>query len=437
MSKGIDMRRERTLISEIPERVGSTVTLYGWVHEVRDTARFIFIILRDRSGFAQITIPKQSVSELISVASKLHHEDVIMVHGTVVKSEIAKLGYEIIPNSVEILSRAIHPLPLDVTGKTPADLDTKLDARYLSLRSTDNQAIFKIQTTALMAMREYLWKNGYVEMISPRIIAYASEGGADLFAVDYFGKKVFLAQSPQLYKEMLAGAFERVFEIGLFYRAEKSRTTYHLTEFVSVDVEEAFVNMDEITETLENLVKHVVEKVKENNKKELEILNHKLPPTSSSFKRITYDEAVEIVKSKGIEMNWGEDFGAPQMKALSEEFTSQFYFIIDWPSQLRPFYTKPDPRRPEICKAFDLVYEWLEIASGSERITDKDLFMQNLLKRGLNPADFEIFIKYLSSGAPPHAGFGLGLSRLMLVLTGKKNIKEVTMFPRDVDRLKP
>lgn len=431
------MRKERTLISEIPLKVNSTVTLYGWVHEVRDTAKFIFIVLRDRSGFAQVTISKQSKPELINITSNLHHEDVIMVHGTVIKSEIAKLGYEIIPNSIEVLSRAVHPLPLDVTGKTPADLDTKLDARYLSLRLLDNQAIFKIQTTVLMAIREYLWKNGYVEMISPRIIAYASEGGADLFAVDYFGKKVFLAQSPQLYKEMLAGAFEKVFEIGLFYRAEKSRTTYHLTEFVSVDVEEAFVDMNEITETLENLVKYAMEKVRENNKRELEILNHKLPSIDSSFKRITYDEAVEIVKSKGIEMKWGEDFGAPQMKALGEEFASQFYFIVDWPSQLRPFYTKPDPKRSEICKAFDLVYEWLEIASGSERITDKNLFMQNLLKRGLNPQDFEVFIKYLNSGAPPHAGFGLGLARLMLVLTGKRNIKEVTMFPRDVDRLIP
>ncbi len=431
------MRKERTLISEIPSKVGSTITLYGWVHEVRDTAKFLFIVLRDRTGFAQITVSKQSNPELIKLASTLHHEDVIMVRGNVIKSSIAKLGYEIIPDNIEVFSRAVHPLPLDVTGKTPADLDTKLDARYLSLRLPENQAIFKIQTTVLMAIREYLWKNGYIEMISPRIIAYASEGGADLFSVDYFGKKVFLAQSPQLYKEMLTGAFEKVFEIGLFYRAEKSRTTYHLTEFVSVDVEEAFVNMDEITETLENLVKYIVRKVEEYNKKELEILNYKLPSINEPFKRVTYDEAVEIVRSKGIKMNWGDDFGAPQMKALGEEFASKFYFIIDWPSQLRPFYTKPDPKRPEICKAFDLVYEWLEIASGSERVIDKDIFTQNLLKRGLRVQDFEIFIKYLSSGAPPHAGFGLGLSRLMLVLTGRKNIKEVTMFPRDVDRLIP
>jgi aspartyl-tRNA synthetase len=431
------MRKERTLISEIPSRVGLPVTLYGWVHEIRDTAKFLFIILRDRSGFAQITVSKQSKPELIKLASSLHHEDVIMVHGNVIKSDIAKLGYEIIPENIEVFSRAVHPLPLDVAGKTSADLDTKLDARYLSLRLPDSQAIFKIQTTVLMAIREYLWKNGYIEMISPRIIAYASEGGADLFSVDYFGKKVFLAQSPQLYKEMLTGAFEKVFEIGLFYRAEKSRTTYHLTEFVSVDVEEAFVDMNEITETLENLIKYVITKVDEYNKKELEVLKHKLPSINEQFKRITYDEAVEIVRSKGIKMNWGDDFGSPQMKALSEEFASKFYFIIDWPSQLRPFYTKPNPKRPEVCKAFDLVYEWLEIASGSERVIDKDLFVQNLLKRGLKVQDFEIFIKYLSSGAPPHAGFGLGLSRLMLVLTGRKNIKEVTMFPRDVDRLIP
>lgn len=420
----------------MPDNVGKEVEIYGWVNRVRETGRFVFVIIRDSSGIAQITVSKSS-NDLAKIASSLNQEDVIRVRGRVHKSEIAKLGYEILPFELEVLARASHPLPLDPSGFVPVELTPCLNSRPTCLRRPEYQAIFRIQASVLRAIREYLTGLGYLEVITPKIIGFASEGGADLFKVNYFGRKAFLAQSPQLYKEMLAGAFERVFEIGQFYRAEKSRTTYHLAEFISVDVEEAFADMYDVMDLLEGLVKHVVKKVGEWNKHDLEMLNYKLPDASYKFNIITYSKAVELLKDKGINIEWGEDLGTIHMRTLGDIMGPKFYFIIEWPRKSKPFYTKPHPENPELSLTFDLVYEWLEIASGSERINDPKILEENLKLNNLDPSDFDVFLDFLRTGAPPHSGWGLGLSRLMMVLTGRRNIREVVLFPRDVDRLKP
>ncbi len=431
------LRSRRTLAAELPKKVGEFVELFGWVQNVRVTARFVFVVIRDRSGVAQVTVRRTGSHGLEDVAKALRREDVVRVKGLVVRSKIAKLGYEVLPEEIEVLNRSKHPLPLDTSGHVDMELNVCLDSRAICLRRPEYQAVFKIASTALRAMRDFFTSNGYLEVITSRIIACASEGGADLFEVNYFDRKVFLAQSPQLYKEMLAGAFEKVFEIGLFYRAEKSRTTYHLAEFVSVDIEEAFASMDDVMDTLEGLIKHVVKTVGEENWRELETLEHTLPQVEYRFPRLTYTEALEMLRKEGYGLEWGDDFGAEEMRTLGRLMSGKFYFIVDWPLASKPFYTMPSPENPRVARAFDLNYEWLELASGGERIYKPEVFLEGLRRAGLNPEDFRPFIHVLEHGMPPHAGFGLGFSRLMMVLTGMKNIRQVTLFPRDVDRVTP
>lgn len=425
---------KKVYINEIPKLVDKEIELYGWVHEIRDTAKFLFIIIRDVTGKAQITINKD-LEEIAKIGEKLHHEDVIYVKGIVKKSEIAKLGYEIIPNEIKVISKAKHPLALDVTRKVDAELNTILDARYLSLRREDYNSIFKIQSAMVRYIREFLYERGFIEIFTPKIIKFATEGGAELFEVKYFDEIAYLAQSPQIYKEICSGAFEKVFEIASYFRAEKSRTPYHLSEFLSFDVECAFYSYHAVMDLLESLIKYVINKLYENNEKEFKVLKSEKINVDYKFERIKYDEVISILEPYGIK--WGDDLTQHTLKLLEEKIGKKFFFIIDWPTELKPFYTYEHEDNPKITKSFDFNYGFLEIASGGERIYKSEQLIQKLKKMNLNPENFSLFIKALDSGMPPHAGFGLGISRLLLILTNSKNVKEVVLFPRDVDRLIP
>jgi len=422
----------------IKEAINNTNTLCnvcGWIHEIRETANFIFIILRDSTGKIQITINKKEAKDLAKIGSSLHHEDVIEVEGIPIKSEIAKIGYEILPKKIKVLSKAKHPLPLDVTGKVDAELNVILDARYLSLRREDYFSIFKIQSTLIKIIREYLYKLGFIEIFTPKIIKFATEGGAELFKVQYFDKEAYLAQSPQLYKEMLSGVFEKVFEIGLYYRAEKFHTNYHLTEFLSFDVECAFYSYNEIMDLLENILKYSINKVYEEAEEYFKILNVEYLNLDYKFERIKYDEIINLLEKHGV--RWGDDITQTHLKILEEKIGKKFYFIIDWPTKLKPFYTYEKEENPEITNSFDLNLGSLEIASGGERIYRSEDLIKKLKKFNMNIESFSIFINALDVGMPPHSGFGLGISRLLMMLTGRKNIREVVLFPRDPERLIP
>ncbi len=368
---------KKTYLNEIPNLVDKEIEVYGWVHEIRDTAKFLFIILRDSAGKAQILINKEK-TEIYNVAKELHHEDVIYVKGIVKKSEIARLGYEIIPNEIKILSKAKHPLALDVTGKINAELNTILDARYLSLRRDDYNAIFKIQSALVRYIREFLYERGFIEIFTPKIIKFATEGGAELFQVKYFDEISYLAQSPQIYKEICSGAFEKVFEIASYYRAEKSRTPYHLTEFLSFDVECAFYSYHDIMDLLESLMKFVINKLYEKNEKEFNILKCEKINVDYKFERIKYDEVISILEPYGIK--WGDDLTQHTLKLLEGKIGKKFFFIIDWPTELKPFYTHEHEDNPKITKSFDFNYGFLEIASGGERIYNGDKLVQKLKK---------------------------------------------------------
>lgn len=420
-----------------PELDGKEVTIFGWVLDIRDLGGIKFVLLRDREGTIQITMPRRKVrKELLDKTKKLKRESVIGVKGTVRAISTAPRGVEIIPSDIKILNNAKAPLPIDTTGRIRADLDTRLDMRILDLRIPRNLAIFKIHHIALNAIRCFLMEKGFIEVVTPKILATATEGGAALFPVAYFEKEAYLAQSPQIYKEILTSVFERVFEIAQFYRAEESDTTYHLNEFISVDIEAAFVEAKDVMKILEELVVHVIKEVKDKNKKELELLGVELKVPQKPFKIITYDEALEQLKEYGFEIKWGEDLPTPANRKLGEIYNEPF-FIIDWPRRLKPFYIKPKDENPKITDSFDLNWSWLELASGGTRIHDKKLLIERLKEMNLHPESFEPFLTYFDYGMPPHAGWAIGFQRLLMIITGTKNIREVTLFPRDKNRLVP
>lgn len=424
--------------SEItPELEGKEVIVAGWVHLKRDLGGKKFLILRDKNGLIQVVLSKDQTPTLIKHFNKLTLESVISVRGVVKRDPRAPRGAEIIPLDIKVLNIAKTPLPMDVSGKVSADFDTRLRERVLDLRREESKAVFKIIHTAVKTIREVLNKKGFIEVFTPKIIAAATEGGANLFPVLYFGKEAFLAQSPQLYKELLAGAFERVYEIAPAWRAEESDTPYHLAEFISIDIEAAFMNYEDVMKILEEVVYSVIKSVKEKCQHELYILKHTLPEINLPLKRVKYIDAVEILRSKGLDIKVGDDFGTPELRILAKEIKEQFYFIVEWPSLIKPFYTKPKDNEPEFSETFDLNYKHLELASGSTRIHDKNILKKRLKEQGLNPASFEFFLKWFDYGMPPHAGWGMGLARLAIPLTGKQNVKELVLFPRDKKRLIP
>ena len=435
---GLESWKRTHYTSEItPEMDGEEIVLAGWIKEIRDLGGIKFFILRDKEGTVQITVPKDEVDEyIIETAEDLQRQDCVSVRGTVRRMDKAPRGVEVIPKNIVVLNSAKQPLPLDITGRTPADIDSRLDVRVLDLVRDENLAIFKIRHTALEATREFFSKNGFLEIHTPKIIATATEGGANLFPIMYFEREAFLAQSPQLYKEQLVIDFERVYEIGPTFRAEKSHTRRHLTEFISIDIEMAFATAEDVMEVAEKLIQHVCKAVNEKCRKELEILRHKVEVPKIPFKRLTYDEVINELKEIGMEVHWGEDIPTAAYRALGK-MHPYFYFIIDWPTRLKPFYIKPRDDRPEISEGFDLMWHWIEIASGGTRIHNKELLIKRLKEQNLNPESFKFHLQTFDYGMPPHAGWAIGLERLVMMLTGIKNIREVVLFPRDRFRLTP
>ncbi len=418
-----------------PQMEGKEVTIAGWVHLVRDLGGKKFILIRDKTGLSQIVIDKNSNS--FQVAKDLTQESTVMVRGIIKADNRAPNGVEIHAIEVIPLSIAKSPLPLDVSDKVKADLDTRLRERLLDLRRLEMQAVIKIQNNVVKAFRETLYNEGFTEIFTPKIIATATEGGAQLFPVIYFGKEAFLAQSPQLYKELLAGAIERVFEIAPAWRAEESDTPYHLAEFVSMDVEMAFADYNDIMSIIEDLIVNMIQYVRKYNENELKTLNYELLDVSKPIKRITYSNAIEMLQSKGVNIKFGDDIGTPELRILNKELGQDLYFITEWPALARPFYTKRKDDNPEISESFDLIFRWLELVSGSTRNYKREVLEKELKARGLNPINFEFFIKWFDYGMPPHAGFGMGLQRLMIMFTGLQNVKEISLFPRDKKRLVP
>ncbi len=421
-----------------PENEGETVKVTGWVHEIRDLGGIVFLLLRDKNGITQITAPSKKVSaEMMEDIRAARKETIITVTGTVQKSPKAPNGIEIIPSNIDIINVAQLPLPLDTTEKVDAELDTRLDSRFIDIRKHDVSAIFKIKSQMLHTARNYFYDHDFTEITTPKLVASATEGGTELFPITYFEKEAFLGQSPQLYKQMMmATGLDNVFEIGQIFRAEEHDTLRHLNEALSIDAEMSFRSQEDAMNTLESLIKTILANIQENCAKELEDLGHELDIPTEPFPVVSYDKVLDIVNSHDVEMNYGDDLSRAAEKVLGEEMGS-YYFITEWPMSIKPFYVMPSTKDPEISTSFDLMYRDLELSSGSQRIHDHDLLYSRLEAKDLNPDSFEKYLEAFKYGMPPHSGWGMGADRLTMVLTGSKNIRETVLFPRDRRRLTP
>lgn len=416
---------------------GSEVTIIGWISSIREHSNIKFLTVNDRFGSIQVILKKgEYPASLESEISKIRDHTAIAIKGKVRTEPKAPNGIELIPNDFRILSLANKNSPIVIQSRKGVGIDTRLDLRAVDLRRPYLQSIFNIRYTVLNSCREFLRQEGFIEVNTPKIIATATEGGATLFPIFYYDREAFLTQSPQLYKEQLTMAFENVFEIGPIFRAEPSRTNRHLSEATSIDVEKAYVDYNDVSEILERMILFLWNEIKDKNKSHLEYLKIQLPDLSFPFKRYTYSDLIEKLQRSGQSIEWGDDISQQKLSKLDDEDMKLFYFITDWPTSIKPFYVKPKPTGTE-CESFDLMYGDLELSSGSTRIHDKDELIERMKKQGLNIDAFDFHLKVFDYGMPPHAGFGLGLERLMMSMCGVDNIRDAVLFPRDIDRLSP
>ena len=416
---------------------GREVTINGWISSIREHSNIKFITVNDRFGSIQVILKKGEYPAFLeSEISKIRDHTAIAIKGKVRTEPKAPNGIELIPNDFRILSLANKNSPIVIQSRKGVGIDTRLDLRAVDLRRPYLQSIFNIRYSVLNSCREFLRQEGFIEVNTPKIIATATEGGATLFPIFYYDREAFLTQSPQLYKEQLTMAFENVFEIGPIFRAEPSRTNRHLSEATSIDVEKAYVDYNDVSEILERMILFLWNEIKDKNKSHLEYLKIQLPDLSFPFKRYTYSDLIEKLQRSGQSIEWGDDISQQKLSKLNDEDMKLFYFITDWPTSIKPFYVKPKPTGTE-CESFDLMYGDLELSSGSTRIHDKDELIERMKKQGLNIDAFDFHLKVFDYGMPPHAGFGLGLERLMMSMCGVDNIRDAVLFPRDIDRLSP
>ena len=429
----MDIKKTHNIGALGPSMKGQKVVVGGWVEDLRELGKLTFLTLRDVTGVSQIVV---AGPENLQQVKDLTRQSVVLITGAVQESKARDFAYEIKAEKVEILSRAVHPLPIDPLGRLESGIDNRLNARALDLRNQKTASIFKIRHNVLLCIRKLLTEHGFLEVNTPKIIGSASEGGANLFSLKYFDKQAYLAQSPQLYKEQLTLGLERIFEISSFYRAEKSHTVRHLTEFTSVDIEAAFMDYTDVMEILEQLVVSVFEHVEKTCVQEQKNLGIEIKKPKTPFDRVTYKQAIEELGKQGLPLAFGDDLLDSHLRKLGEIHPG-FYFLTDWPLKLKPFYIHAKEDDPLVSKSFDLQYGYLELSSGGRRLHDPAKIKERLVEQDLNPAQFEDHLKAFDWGMPPHSGWGLGLDRLMAVLTQIDNVREVVLYPRDPERLFP
>jgi len=413
---------------------GSEVTVMGWVLTVRGHGNISFATIKDKNGSLSIIAKKGDCSdEIREKISTLKAHSSIGVTGKVKSSEKAPGGYEIIPTELRVYSEVSKIPPFEPTVKTVKNIDTRLEVRPIDLRRNVLQHVFKTRSLVLKTIRDYFNDQNFVEINTPKMIATATEGGAALFPIFYYNKEAFLAQSPQLYKEQLTMSFEKVFEIAPIFRAEPSRTNRHLAEAISIDLEEAFVDYNDVMNRIEEIIKVSINAVnvyiKNNPDSEFTPT-----PVPEKIPRYTYDDLVDRMQKAGAKTEWGDDLYPSNLKKIGLD---GFYFITDWPLGPKPFYVKDSKSNPKISESFDLMFGDLELSSGSTRIEKRDELAQRMNNKGMKTDSFEYHLNAFDYGVPPHAGCGIGLERLIMALTGTENIRDTTFYPRDVDRLTP
>jgi len=428
------LNKDRTYTKDITSKDdGKKVTVAGWLYDSRALGKIKFIVLRDITGEIQVTGFKGETKEdVLSKMDKISRESVIVISGKVKKADKAPGGREIAPESIEVLAEAENPLPIDVSDFSKTELPKRLDYRFLDLHRRRAQAIFKVQSTIVQAYHEFMTNEGVIEAQFPSIIGSSSEGGTELFKAKYFEKEVYLSQSCQLYKQMLACSMEKVFAVFTVWRAEKHNTVRHLNESRQFDYEQAFADEFVVMEVLGRAVQFIVKKVIETNKKELELLELKLKVPGTKY--LTFAEVAEIMGKHKVHVG-KDDLSGESEKKLGELYPDTVVFVHDWPLSGKPFYIMPKGK--DLSAGFDAIYQGMEISSGGQRVHLPELLTERLKVKGLNPKDFKAYIDSFRFGAPPHAGWGMGVERITMLILGLDNIREAVLFPRDRDRLTP
>ena len=422
----------RRLVSELTSLVGKEVSLQGWVHNRRDLGGIQFLLLRDRTGLVQCVFENTEIPL---------SESCVRVHGKVVESGRAPGGLELHADALDLIAEATEPAPIEIPKEEWAvNPETLLEYRHVSLRGLKARAALKVKAELVKAFRSYLDGEAFTEIFSPKIVAAGAEGGANLFEIDYYGKRAYLAQSPQLYKQIMVGVFERVYEVAPVYRAEASHTSRHLSEFLSLDVEVGFIDSDEdIMDLQEALLKRMVGSVREARAAEIETLGATVPDTGVAFPRISLLEARDLVKERYGHQTGGKDLD-PEAERLvgrwaKEEHGSDFVFVTHYPQAARPFYTYPT--EDGLTRGLDLIFRGVEITSGGQRIHEYAVLLSELKRRGMDPERFQGYLEVFKYGMPPHGGFAIGAERVTALLLDIPNVRFARAFPRDGSRLQP
>jgi aspartyl-tRNA synthetase len=431
----------RLLSREVASHSGEDVRVAGHLQDYRAMGALGFAVIRDRQGLLQVTLKKGTTPpELFELFGGLSRESVVTVEGKVVENPKAKVGAEVMALRATVLSRAETPLPLGVVDKVGAELDTRLNHRVMDLRKKDVQDVMELRDALLDGLRTTFRGMGFVEVETPKILRQGAEGGATLFTIDYFGEKAYLAQSPQLYKQMLmATDMERVFEIAPAFRAEPSDTVRHITEFTSVDAEMAYIaGPEDLWDTVERMLSGTLEFASKELEKRGNPLAKMIPAVNVPFPRIPFEKAMEML-GHAPESDLAGDDEKVLGEIVAKELKNDFYFITEFPSALKrsTFYAMRQDANPEKTQYFDLDFRGLELISGGQREHRLDRLMSQIDAAGLSPSNFPSYLEAFRFGMPPHGGFAMGLDRLTWKLAGLSNVREARLFPRDRFRLEP
>ena len=429
---------------ELKKMDGKEVTLYGWVHDVRVLGGISFVLLRNSKGVVQIAAPKKAVKkEVFELISTLRQEDVVSCRGTVKGSTAARLGFEVVPSAIEVIARSASPLPLDPRGVTAASLDTRLEWRSLELRRPETGAIFKIENALLQGFEGFLQGSGFIRAFTPSILGGVSEGGSEVFKLDFYGRPAFLRQDPQLHRQLtIAGGFDRIYDLGTNWRAELSHTPRHLSEHRTIAPEMGFIKDErDVMRLEEEMVVRGVERVIDQCPEELALLKVKLDAPKTPFPVVDFPEVYGTLEKIGKGVARGQDIDDPTQRALAahlkEETGSDFFFLNRFPSALKPFYVMKVDDDPEFARSTDLVFRGLELSSGGQREHRHDRIVEQIREKGFGPESLKWFTEPFRYGVPPHGGFSFGIERFTAYLLGIENVKEAALFPRDPERLQP
>jgi len=435
----------RTLSKDLKKEIGKSVTVQGWIHKKRLLGGLNFLNIRDRGGLVQVVVhDKKEIEKLRG----MQIGTVVEIEGKVKEEKRAPGGTEIVDPSITVIVPVEDEPPVEIDKPLPhksENFDTLFQYRSVGLRNINETNIFKIQASVLNACREYFEKHEFTEVRTPKLLAEATEGGAEVFKLDYFGKEATLAQSPQFYKQILVGAFERVYEIANVYRAEPSATVRHMTEYTSIDGEMGFITLKDLEDFLSDMLNFVVDRVWEENEVELKMWNATKPKLIEKFPVMSLQEIHELYSKETGEDSRGENDMRPDEEKWITEYTKKKYgseamFVANWPAAEMKFYHKKEEKKPELAERIDLIFRGVEITTGSMREHNYEKLREQLVDMtGADPdhPGFKSLMLAMKAGMPPHGGFGLGLERLTQKIIGLHNVKEASLFPRDINRLAP